>query len=243
MTSATLACPSCQAGIAPGMAFCPYCGTKVGEASPRTPEDESDVRLATVLFGDVKGFTAMTEHLPPEEVTDIMNRCFEVRSEPILRYGGTIDKYVGDAIMARFGAPQAHEDDPVRAIHSALEMQEALRRFAGQLEAERGFQLAMRIGINTGQVLAGHVGSAALRQFTLMGNTVNLASRLEHAAEPGSVLVGEATYRLAKHAFEFEARPPMEIRGQTGFVNSFVPIRPTRTTRRAGGGERLLPLV
>lgn len=246
----TRPCASCGGEVAPGMAFCPYCGTRVGEPSPvasvqAQADPESDVRLATVLFGDVSGFTAMSEHLPPEEVTEIMNSCFESLSEPIVRYGGTIDKYVGDAIMARFGAPRAHEDDPVRAVHAGLEMQEALKRFAADLEAERGFTLRMRIGINTGQVLAGQVGSAALKQFTLMGNTVNLASRLEHEAEPGKCLVGETTYRLARHAFEFEAKPPMSIRGQSELINAFVPIRPqsAATSTRSQAGERQLKLV
>jgi predicted ATPase/class 3 adenylate cyclase len=237
-------CASCDGEVGVWMAFCPYCGAKAGE-SVRQGGEESDVRLATVLFGDVKGFTAMSERIAPEEVTDIMNRCFEVLSEPIVRYGGTIDKFVGDAIMARFGAPQAHEDDPVRAVHAALEMQEALKQFAADLEAERGFSLAMRIGINTGQVLAGQVGSSALKQFTLMGNTVNLASRLEHEAEPGYALVGETTYRLSRHAFEYRAMPPMEIRGQSEPINAFVPLRPKATTSgaRTQAGERRLGLV
>lgn len=238
------ACASCEGEVGVWMAFCPYCGAKAGEVA-RQGGEESDVRLATVLFGDVKGFTAMSEHLPPEEVTNIMNRCFEVLSEPIVRYGGTIDKFVGDAIMARFGAPQAHEDDPVRAVHAALEMQEALKRFAAELEEERGFSLAMRIGINTGQVLAGQVGSSALKQFTLMGNTVNLASRLEHEAEPGYALVGETTYRLSRHAFEFKAMPPMQIRGQSEDINAFVPLHPKAATSstRAQAGESHLRLV
>ena len=231
------------------MAFCPYCGGQLAESPTQqmaAPQpSESSVRLATVLFGDVKGFTAMSEDLPPEEVANIMNECFEALSQPIVKYEGTIDKYVGDALMARFGAPRAHEDDPVRAIHAALEMQRILTEFAARLKATRGFELAMRIGINTGQVLAGEVGSAALKQFTLMGNTVNLASRLEHAAEPGSVLVGETTYRLARHAFEFKAMPPMEIRGQKELINAFVPLRPRlgATSSRAERSERKLRLV
>jgi adenylate cyclase len=206
------------------MAFCPSCGAAQDLARPVALE--GDIRLATVLFGDVVGFTALSEHLSPEEVTTVMNQCFEVLSAPIVRLEGTIDKYVGDAIMARFGAPQAHEDDAVRAISAALEMQRSMRIFAGQMQAAGRPGLNMRIGINTGEVLAGEVGSSALKQFTLMGNTVNLASRLEHEAEPGSVLVGETTYRLARHAFDFRALPPMEIRGQSELIHAFVPTGP-----------------
>ncbi|HEX8917924.1 MAG TPA: adenylate/guanylate cyclase domain-containing protein [Chloroflexota bacterium] len=198
-----------------------------------------------MLFGDVKGYTAMSEHLPPEEVAEIMNSCFEALSQPVVKYGGSIDKYVGDAIMARFGAPRAHEDDPVRAIQAALAMQEALARFRQNLAGRTGSDLSMRIGINTGQVVMGEVGSSALKQFTLMGNAVNLASRLEHAAEPGSILVGESTYRLAKHAFEFQAVPPLQIRGQSELIHAFVPLRSrvNISSPHARVGGQQLPLV
>lgn len=236
-------CPSCGESAGIWMSFCPYCGGRIGDAAQAGAE--SSVRLATVLFGDVQGFTAMSERLPPEEVTDIMNACFDVLGGPIIKYEGTIDKYVGDAIMARFGAPKAHEDDPVRAIHAALEMQQALEAFAVKLQQSRGFELKMRIGINTGQVLAGEVGAAAFKQFTLMGNTVNLASRLEHEAEPGSALVGETTYRLARHAFDFKAMPPMSIRGQSELIRSYVPLRPLvgMTSSRSSRSGRRLALV
>ncbi|GAC1468882.1 MAG: adenylate/guanylate cyclase domain-containing protein [Chloroflexota bacterium] len=204
------------------MAYCPHCGHQVGEELPRSRD--ASIRLVTVLFGDVSGFTALAERLPPEDVASTMNACFESISEPIVRYGGTIDKYIGDAIMARFGAPHAHEDDPVRAVHAALEMQVALVNAGPRLQVSGAIPLSMRIGINTGQALAGEVGSAALKQFTLMGDTVNLASRLEQRAEAGTILVGESTYQLAKHVFEFRALPPMEIRGQSKLINAFMPV-------------------
>ncbi|HZS94527.1 MAG TPA: adenylate/guanylate cyclase domain-containing protein [Chloroflexota bacterium] len=235
MTDSSHPCPSCAAPVDDSMAFCPSCGAR----QPETVRDltPSDIRLATVLFGDVVGFTALSENRSPEEVTEVMNRCFEVLSEPIVRYGGTIDKYVGDAIMARFGAPRAHEDDAVRAVAAALDMQHAMAEFDAELRRDGGPGLAMRIGINTGEVLAGEVGSSALRQFTLMGNTVNLASRLEHEAEPGSILVGETTYRIAQRAFTFRAMPPMEIRGQSGLVHAFVPLG-RRSAQSPGDDKR-----
>jgi adenylate cyclase len=225
-------CRSCGREMEIQLERCPHCGYKRIDTAEEA--DSSSIRLATVLFGDVSGFTAISEHLPPEEVTDIMNRCFELFSGPILKYGGTIDKYVGDAIMVRFGAPGAHEDDPVRAIRAALEMQAALAGFREEALARTGGLLAMRIGINTGPVLVGQVGSSALKQLTLMGNTVNLASRLEGAAEPGSILVGESTFRLARHAFDFRAVPPMKIRGQSKPVNTYVPVRPRLGVLGAG---------
>ncbi len=224
MKSASHLCPSCTQHVSDWMTFCPFCGSSQEHAKPEALE--GDIRLATVLFGDVVGFTALSEHRSPEEVALVMNRCFEVLSAPIVRLEGTIDKYVGDAIMARFGAPEAHEDDAPRAISAAMEMQRSMREFGAELQAAGGPALSMRIGINTGEVLAGEVGSSALKQFTLMGNTVNLASRLEHEAEPGSILVGETTYRLARHAFSFRTLPPMEIRGQSDLIHAFVPLGP-----------------
>jgi adenylate cyclase len=228
------------------MKFCPSCGTRMeeAEASAEPPAaedaaDESRVQLATVLFGDVKGFTAMSEDLPPEEVTGIMNECFDALTEVVVKYDGWVAKFIGDAIMTAFGWPTAHEDDPVRAIRAALEMQQALTKFAARLKTTRGFELAMRIGINSGQVFVARVGGKGFEKIDLMGNTVNLASRLEHEARPGSVLVGETTYRLAQHAFEFEAVPPMDIKGQTGKVKAYVPLGHKVGAPEVKGGGKL----
>ncbi|MBV9278887.1 MAG: tetratricopeptide repeat protein, partial [Chloroflexi bacterium] len=237
------ACPSCGQAVNAGMAFCAHCGTRMGETPAPAPappaEDPERLQLATVLFGDVKGFTAMSEHLPPEQVTQIMNECFEALSQEVVQYGGHVLKYIGDAIMAAFGWPQAHEDDPVRAVHAALAMQRALTKFAARLKATRGFDLAMRIGINSGQVFVAQVGGKGFARPDLMGNTVNLASRLEHEAVAGSVLVGANTHRLSRHAFEFKAMPPMEIRGQSEKINAFVPLRPKTGAPEAKGGGQL----
>lgn len=223
MQHSTPSCPSCGHEIDTWMTFCPGCGAR--QETTLHQGIQSDIRLATVLFGDVVGFTALSERLSPEDVTDLMNRCFEIISRPIVAHGGTIDKYVGDAIMARFGAPEAHEDDPLRAINAALEMQRDILTLRDDTRASQGPLLLMRIGINTGEVMAGIIGSSALRQFTLMGNTVNLASRLEHVARPGTVLVGETTYRLARDFFDFRPLPPMEIRGQSDLVHAYVPLK------------------
>ena len=116
----------------------------------------------TVLFADIRGFTTLSEQLSPEEVADLVNRCFGTIIPEIDRFGGAVDKYVGDAVMARFGAPVAHEDDPERAIHAGLNMQRALARLRAELGAGSDPDLEMRIGINTGPVLAGAVGAASI---------------------------------------------------------------------------------
>lgn len=244
-------CPSCGTEAPPGSHFCPGCGSPLSESEAPAPtpalavgeedeaDDESRAKLATVVFGDVKGFTAMSEDLPPEQVTAIMNECFDALTEVVVKYDGEVLKYIGDAIMAAFGYPTAHEDDPVRAIQAALEMQEALAKFAAKLKSTRGFELTMRIGINSGQVFVAKVGAGRFKRDDLMGNTVNLASRLEHEADPGSVLVGETTHRLAQHAFEFEPKPPMEIRGQSELINAFVPLRPKMGAPERKSGREL----
>lgn len=174
----------------------------------------SDRRVTTVLFLDVSGFTAMSETLDPEQVTDVINQFFEVLTEPIYRFGGIVDKYMGDAIMALFGAPVAHEDDPERAVRAALEMQKAAETYSDQLEARTGIRLRVRIGINTGLVVAGVVGGAQKKDYTVMGDTVNLAQRMESNAKPGTILVTSETYRLAKAVAEFQELEPLMVKGK-----------------------------
>ena len=177
-------------------------------------ELKSDRRVVTVLFTDVSGFTAMSEKLDPEEVTEIVNQFFAVLTEPIYRFGGVVDKYIGDAIMALFGAPVAHEDDPERAVWAAYEMQKAAKEFADKLEAKTGIGLKVRIGINTGLVVAGVVGGAQKQDYTVMGDTVNLAQRMEANARPGKVLVTGETYRQTRHRFGFLTLDPITVKGK-----------------------------
>jgi class 3 adenylate cyclase len=150
------------------------------------PDQAPDERKrVTVLFADVSGYTALSENLDPEDVAAIMNRLFEAVTVEIHRYGGSVDKYSGDAVMALFGAPQALENHEEMAVRASLAMQRVIGAFSEALAKERGFRVAMRIGLNTGPVLAGLVGGLKTRSYTVMGDTVNLASRLEHAAPVG----------------------------------------------------------
>ncbi|MCA9874934.1 MAG: AAA family ATPase, partial [Anaerolineales bacterium] len=174
------------------------------------PEQAPDERKrVTVLFADVSGYTALSENLDPEDVAAIMNRLFESVTVEIHRFGGTIDKYSGDAVMALFGAPQALENHEEMAVRAALAMQKVIAAFSAELERERGFRLQMRIGLNTGEVLAGLVGGLKTRSYTVMGDTVNLASRLEHAAPVGRILIS-ATTAQPNHAV-FDMEPPQQI--------------------------------
>jgi adenylate cyclase len=183
---------------------------------------EGDLRPVTILFADIRGFTRLSEVLPPEQLVAAINGCFDVLDDAISHYGGEVDKFLGDAVMATFGAPIAHDDDPRRAVLAALEMQSALRRLNVQLRRQIGCELEMRIGINTGMVLAGPIGSRRKRAFTVMGDAVNVAARLEHAAPVGSILIGEATRTYLGNLFRLRQRRSIRIRGRAAPVRSFV---------------------
>ena len=202
----TTACPRCGAEIPNGARFCPSCGLSLA-AEPR-----SERRTVTVLFGDLTGFTEMSERLDAEEVKTIVDRAFEGLAEVVTLYGGRVDKIVGDEIMAVFGAPQAHEDDPERAVRCALEMQRQLQTYSHQLERDRGVKLGMRIGVNTGEVVAGLVGGAD--SYSIIGDAVNAGKRIESAAGGGHVLVGEKTYLATVNAIEYRARDPIVAKGK-----------------------------
>ena len=153
------------------------------------------------MFADVTGSTALGERLDPEALRRVMGRYFDEMAAVIERHGGTVEKFIGDAVMAVFGIPRLHEDDAVRAVRAAIGMREALAALNADLEREHGEGLAARIGVNTGEVVAGDP-SAGQRLVT--GDAVNVAARLEQAAAPGEILLGEPTYRLVKDAVEVE---------------------------------------
>ena len=148
-------------------------------AARATPADER--RQVTVLFADLSGYTAVSERMDPEDVKALVDRCLRRLGEEVTRYGGTVDKYIGDNVMAIFGAPVAHEDDEERAVRAALGMQDAMEEINAELTARHGASFQLRVGINTGEVLAGAVGDG----YTVIGDTVNVAARLQAAGAAG----------------------------------------------------------
>jgi class 3 adenylate cyclase/tetratricopeptide (TPR) repeat protein len=242
------ACPSCTHPADHQANYCSRCGFRFGGHPLAAPK--GDRRVVTVLFADVSGFTALSEKLDPETVTDIVNQCFRSLTHPIYRFGGVVDKYIGDAIMAIFGAPISHEDDPVRAVNAAWAMQLAAERFADDLEAQVGMRIRLRIGLNTGLVVAGAVGGDQKRDYTVMGDAVNLAQRMEANAQPGSVLVAHETYRLTAHAFGYRSLSAIRVKGRQEPVPVYeltgpndpkqVRLLPSRLVGRAHELEQLL---
>ena len=172
----------------------------------------------TILFGDLSGFVQLAEQLDPEEVKGIMDRCLRRLADEVAWYEGRVDKFLGDNIMALFGAPRAHEDDAERAVRCALGMQAAIREVSAAFVQSHGFQLHLHIGINTGEVLAGRIGSGRDQDYTVMGDAVNLAARLQHIAQADQILVGETTYRATTAAIEYRAQGTIQVRGKSAPV-------------------------
>ncbi|HET6362321.1 MAG TPA: adenylate/guanylate cyclase domain-containing protein [Gemmatimonadota bacterium] len=194
-------------------------------------ELQGDRREVVVLFADLSGFTAMSEKMDPESVTILMNRLLQDLAAAVYEYEGYVDKFIGDAIMALFGAPLAHEDDPERAVLAALAMQDAVTRH----NETSDIPLALRVGINVGEVVAAHLGAGGRMQYTVLGDTVNVASRLESQAKLHKVLVSEPVYRRVDHRFEANEVPPLTLRGKSEPVRAFE----IGAVRAAAGAGRL----
>jgi len=168
--------------------------------------------IATVLFMDIVGFTRLSEQMPPRDINILLNRFFSKMTDIIFHYDGTLDKYMGDGLMAVFGAPMEKGDDPVRAVQSALDMRKELELLMADTAEDKKFDI--RIGINTGRVVAGNIGSPKRMDYTVIGDPVNVASRLESIGDPHQVLIGEETYRLTKDRFKVRPVGPRKIKGK-----------------------------
>jgi class 3 adenylate cyclase/tetratricopeptide (TPR) repeat protein len=200
-------CPACGEDNPPRARFCLACGTPLREGRA-TGEARKTV---TVLFADVKDSTPLADRLDPEAARGVMNRFFTDVQTVIERHGGTVEKFIGDAVMAVFGTPTVHEDDPLRAVRAATEMRTALGELNGELEERWGIHLSIRTGINTGKVVA---GDPATGQTFVTGDAVNVGARLETAAGAGEILIGDATYRLVRDAVLVEPVDPLELKGK-----------------------------
>jgi class 3 adenylate cyclase/predicted ATPase len=204
-------CSSCGQDNPEGFRFCGTCGAELAETSP-----SREVRkTVTVLFCDVSGSTAMGERLDPESTRRVMSRYFEAMRQAIERHGGSVEKFIGDAVMAVFGVPVVHEDDALRAVRAAADMRAGLARLNDELERDWGVRIESRIGVNTGEVVAGEGEALAV------GDAVNVAARLEQGAAPGETLLGESTQRLVRDSVETEPLEPLVVKGKSEPVRAF----------------------
>ncbi len=241
------ACASCGFENPGNFKFCGNCGTNLLSASPARgtraesrqlianpmpaalaekiatagKQIEGERRTVTVLFADITGFTTISEKLDPEEVYHLIDSTLKAFIEEIYKHEGTLDKIIGDGLMALFGAPVAHEDDPARAARTALGMQAALRRVNEDLEARLGISLKIRIGLNSGLVVVGSIGSDLRMDYTALGDTVNVASRLQSVAEPGTILASRSVYEQTKPLFEYRELGSIRVKGRVEPVEIF----------------------
>jgi class 3 adenylate cyclase/tetratricopeptide (TPR) repeat protein len=229
------ACVACGASLSQGAKFCSECGAPVAAAPAdvrgAAPHAYTPPHLAqrilrergaltgerkqvTVLFADVSGFTSLSERLDPEDVHGLMNRAFELMLAEVHAYEGTVNQFLGDGLMALFGAPVAHEDHALRAAHAALGMQGALARYREELARARGVDFRVRLGVNTGLVVVGAIGDNLRMDYTAVGDTTNTAARMQQLAEPGQVVVAEATARLIEPYFELRQLGTFTVRNR-----------------------------
>ncbi len=207
-------CPTCGEENPERFRLCGFCGAALAAPAP-APEVRKTV---TVVFSDLKGSTALGERLDSEAVREVLEVYFTAMRGVLERHGGTVEKYVGDAIMAVFGLPRLHEDDALRAVRAAHQMRDALTEVNRLLESRWGVSLENRTGVNTGEVVAGDPSTG---QRLVTGDTVNVAARLEQAAPPLEVLIGESTYRLVRDGVQVEAMPPLELKGKSEPVAAY----------------------
>jgi class 3 adenylate cyclase/ribosomal protein L40E len=264
----TRVCPQCNNPLKPGASFCKKCGTPVPLQHPSAGEKErlaalqlaapSDLKEkirsssaqvegerkpVTILFTDIVGSTSLAERLDPEEWKEIVSGAHRRVSQVVYKYEGTIAQLLGDGVLAFFGAPITHEDDPIRAVHAALDIQQAIGKYADELKGYvDNFQ--MRIGLNTGMVVVGSLGSDLHMEYLAIGDAVNLAARLQSAAQPGRVLISESTARHVKATFELQDMGEISLKGKAGPVAAFEVIKSKAAPGSGRGFEELSsPLV
>ncbi len=215
------ACPTCGQENPLAFQFCGACGAvleaSVTAAAASAPDPDEERRWATVLFADLSGFTALSERTDPEDVRSMVDRCMCAMGEVVAQFGGSVDKVIGDALMAVFGAPVAHEDDPTRAVRAALEIQ----RRASQ-NAEDFCGLCVRVGVNSGEVIFARVGPEGRRELTVMGDAVNTAARLQAEAPAAGILVGEQTRSASADDIDYEAIAPLQAKGKAAPLRAWL---------------------
>ncbi len=233
-------CPRCQMANPEGAKFCLNCGNQL-EAQVRV---DGERRYVTVLFADVVDSTGLGERLDPEQVAEIMNGAFAFLNASVKKYDGTVARLLGDAILAFFGAPVAHEDDAERAVRAGLDIQAAASEYAKVVKVDYGVDFDVRVGINTGLAVLAAVGDEIRTEYTAMGDTTNVAARLQSAALPGTVLISADTYHLVKQLFELRPRGGAMVKGKSAPIVTYEVLAPRAVPGKVRGLEGLTsPLV
>ena len=248
-------CPRCDSESPAENVFCDRCGYDLGQPGEIPPIDyrhprsytpksladkilttrsriEGERKRVTVLFADIAGYTSICEKLDPEQVHQIMEGCFRILLDEIHDYEGMVDKFTGDGVMALFGAPLAHENHAQRACYAALSIRRAIGEYGQRVKESQGVEFKMRIGLNSGTVIVGSVGNDLKMDYTAIGDTVNLASRMEGVARPGGVVVSGHTYRLASGFFEFRSLGRVKVKGKKEDQEAYELVGPGDAQRK-----------
>lgn len=242
----TNTCSACGMKALPAARFCDNCGTFFRKPSlARERDQEGERKLVSVLFADAVGFTALSEMLDPEEIAQIMQDCLSVLTAEIERYGGTVTQFTGDGVMALFGAPSAHEDHAKRACHAGISIRSAIVPFSNRIFNHYGSEFMMRVGINSGLVVVGSVESGGSTEYTALGDTINIASRIESITPPGAVCCSADTFRLARDFFNFEPMGGTKVKGKAQPIEIYKVLEAGRIETRldAAMARGLTPFV
>ncbi|MBC8394487.1 MAG: AAA family ATPase, partial [Deltaproteobacteria bacterium] len=250
-------CPNCGNSLPSEALFCDECGHTLAklievpsvdysEPQSYTPKHlvdkilttrssiEGERKLVTVFFADVANYTSISEKLDPEEVHQIMDGAFKILMDEIHKYEGTINQFTGDGVMALFGAPVSHEDHAQRACYAALSIQKAMGEYGDKIEKDTGIEFKMRVGLNSGPVIVGAIGDDLRMDYTAVGDTTNIGSRMESMARPGTILVSGNTHRLVRDFFEFESLGKIEVKGKKEPQEAFELIKTGEVETRIG---------
>ena len=228
-------CPSCEAVTPDGSRYCPQCGSRLVPPPPLGDERKT----VSTLFCDLVGFTAMTEQADPEDVDACLRAFGDLARQVIERFGGSVEKYIGDAVVGVFGVPVVHEDDPERAVRAALRLVEETAR----LDRPDGASLRSRAGVTTGELLVARDVDPARGNGFIAGDAVNTSARLEASAAPGTVVAGSLTHRLTERVITYEPLPPMSAKGKSRPLTRWLARCPVSRLADEAAGERLSPLV
>ena len=227
-------CPNCQTANPEGARFCLNCGNQL-EAQVRV---EGERKYVTVLFADVVDSTGLGERLDPEQVAEIMNGAFAFLNASVTKYGGTVARLLGDAILAFFGAPVAHEDDAERAVRAGLDIQAAAREYAELVRRDYGVDFEVRVGINTGLAVLAAMGDEIRTEYTAMGDTTNVAARLQSAAIPGTVLISARHLSPRETALRIQGRVAATmVKGKSAPIETYEVLAPKAVPGKVRGLE------
>lgn len=229
MTQPAETCPNCRQPLPPGVTACPNCRQAISPAPAQTSW-LGERRQVTILFADLASYTSASEKADPEDVVDMLNTLFSRLMAECDKEGGYLDKTVGDEMMVLFGAPKAHEDDPARAVRAAMAMKAAMEELTPIVRQKVKIPGKINIGINTGSVVWGDLGPVGRTAPTVIGDTVNLAARLESYATDGQIIVSEAVYHRTRQLFDYEILEPIEVKGKSGKIPIYMPLRPLQKT-------------